>query len=1096
MSLTITIPGAVEATTGAVAPAILTIGVGTPGATGPAGPAGAAGVGVPAGGTAGQFLTKIDGTNYNTDWTTVNLSQYAVKANNLSDLASASTARTNLGLGTMATATAADYSTTAAADLLYAATARGQPASGTVGQVLTKNSGTNYDSSWTTLIPGDRYLTTSTTSLTIDNANKTLTVGTGLSYTPQQDVIIAYDATHHMHALVLTYDSGTGVMTVDVQSHTGTGTFTAWTVNVGGTVPVASIVWGDITGTLGDQTDLATALNSKLELSGGALDVNSTITASTATVNSLFAGDTFGVELTANPSENASLQYNGVQVQNAIGTMSVTASGLTFPNLSTQTVAFPGFTGYAALAGATFTGEVSTPASTTSSAGLSILPGTAPTSPVNGEIWNTGSDLQVRIAGVTETLAEQSWVTSQGYLTSSALTPYAPLAGATFTGLVGTVASTTATAGLNVPHGTAPTSPVNGDIWTTTSGVFARINAGTTQLMNLGSTQTVSGSITFSNASQTLGNSTATGTINVASGATISGSTKTLNIGTGGVSGSTTTTILGPVLGASTTTIGATTAASTLNLATGATLTATTKAVNIGTAGVAGSTTNIAIGTTAGGTSTTTMNGTTTFAGPITGVINNISLGSGTGAQVMDFATGVTATGLTKAVSIGTNGAAGSTTTIAIGGTAGTSTTTLQGTTNGVTAAADTNSVALATTAYVVGQAGSATPLVNGTAAVGTSLRYARQDHVHPTDTSRAALASPTFTGTPLSTTAAADTNTTQIATTAFVIGQASASTPANNGTAAIGTSLKYARADHVHASDTTKANLASPTFTGVPAAPTATAGTNTTQLATTAFVTAAVPGFATTAEIASPSSTTKVVAPFDVVRMLVNRATFDTQNSSPTFATSGAGATAYKATNDRVLDIGTPNVGVAGYGQMIYDTTAGTWGVLGAKRGDTYTTQDWSKRIWISGTHTFIAMGDANTDAYCMLGGRSSITTGAPTKQAIGWRLTGGGTALKLVTYGYNGASLVVTETTSSFTPVVNQSFDWMIVHAPNPANAATSYCYLYVNDALVATGINAPADATVNNNYFYHSFESTASMATRQDAIIFPVKVWWSRS
>ena len=33
------------------------------------------------------------------------------------------------------------------------------------------------------------------------------------------------------------------------------------------------------------------------------------------------------------------------------------------------------------------------------------------------------------------------------------------------------------------------------------------------------------------------------------------------------------------------------------------------------------------------------------------------------------------------------------------------------------------------------------------------------------------------------------------------------------------------------------KSNLASPTFTGTPAAPTATAGTNTTQLATTAFV-------------------------------------------------------------------------------------------------------------------------------------------------------------------------------------------------------------------------------------------------------------------
>ena len=38
-----------------------------------------------------------------------------------------------------------------------------------------------------------------------------------------------------------------------------------------------------------------------------------------------------------------------------------------------------------------------------------------------------------------------------------------------------------------------------------------------------------------------------------------------------------------------------------------------------------------------------------------------------------------------------------------------------------------------------------------------------------------------------------------------------------------------------------TKADLASPTLTGTPAAPTASGGTNTTQLATTAFVTAAV---------------------------------------------------------------------------------------------------------------------------------------------------------------------------------------------------------------------------------------------------------------
>lgn len=102
--------------------------------------------------------------------------------------------------------------------------------------------------------------------------------------------------------------------------------------------------------------------------------------------------------------------------------------------------------------------------------------------------------------------------------------------------------------------------------------------------------------------------------------------------------------------------------------------------------------------------------------------------------------------------------------------------------------------------------------------------------------TDGALIASPTFTGVPAGPTAAVDTNTTQLATTAFVIAQASAVTPLVDGTGTIGSSLRYARADHVHPSDTTKANLASPTFTGVPAGPTATLGTSTTQLATTAF--------------------------------------------------------------------------------------------------------------------------------------------------------------------------------------------------------------------------------------------------------------------
>ena len=80
----------------------------------------------------------------------------------------------------------------------------------------------------------------------------------------------------------------------------------------------------------------------------------------------------------------------------------------------------------------------------------------------------------------------------------------------------------------------------------------------------------------------------------------------------------------------------------------------------------------------------------------------------------------------------------------------------------------------------------------------------------------KAPIASPTFTGVPAAPTASVDTNTTQVATTAYVVGQ-----------------------DYLKSSSasTTYATLASPTLTGVPAAPTATLGTNTTQIATTAFV-------------------------------------------------------------------------------------------------------------------------------------------------------------------------------------------------------------------------------------------------------------------
>jgi hypothetical protein len=58
-------------------------------------------------------------------------------------------------------------------------------------------------------------------------------------------------------------------------------------------------------------------------------------------------------------------------------------------------------------------------------------------------------------------------------------------ASALFNGIVIGPATTANYASIRLPHGTtAPTSPVNGDMWTTTAGLFIRIN-GVTKTVTL-----------------------------------------------------------------------------------------------------------------------------------------------------------------------------------------------------------------------------------------------------------------------------------------------------------------------------------------------------------------------------------------------------------------------------------------------------------------------------------------------------------------------------------------------------------------------------------------------------------------------------------
>jgi|SRR5262252_2818921 len=138
------------------------------------------------------------------------------------------------------------------------------------------------------------------------------------------------------------------------------------------------------------------------------------------------------------------------------------------------------------------------------------------------------------------------------------------------------------------------------------------------------------------------------------------------------------------------------------------------------------------------------------------------------------------------------------------------------GTPTAPTAAGASNDTTVATTAFVKAA------VVGGTAGVGSFNSRTGAVTLTAADVTGAGgapLASPALTGTPTAPTPTAGDNSTKIATTAFVAGAgipaASAVNPQMDGAVAVGTSLAYARADHRHATDTSRAPVASPSFTG-----------------------------------------------------------------------------------------------------------------------------------------------------------------------------------------------------------------------------------------------------------------------------------------
>jgi len=323
----------------------------------------------------------------------------------------------------------------------------GVPSGGTTGQVLKKLSATSYDTAWGADLNAPAWGTITGTLSTQTDLQAALDAKLGVTTAASTYQTLAgmssYSTTAQAAALFYPLSGNPSAFLTDAPSDGSTygRNNGAWAVAGGGAFIES------VTSPL-----LVTGTDLSIDLTGYA--VESWVTAGFYPLEgnpASFATESFVTSQGYITQATADGLYYGISNPSGFIT-----SGSLLP--------------YATLAGATFTGLLTVKASGGGGAGLLIPLGSNPTSPIDGEIWNIGSGgLKVCLASVTETLANQSWVTSQGYITSSALTPYALLAGATFTGKVNMAAPTAGSASLNLGVGTAPTTSVAGDIWIATN---------------------------------------------------------------------------------------------------------------------------------------------------------------------------------------------------------------------------------------------------------------------------------------------------------------------------------------------------------------------------------------------------------------------------------------------------------------------------------------------------------------------------------------------------------------------------------------------------------------------------------------------------
>jgi len=148
------------------------------------------------------------------------------------------------------------------------------------------------------------------------------------------------------------------------------------------------------------------SLSGYLSLDGGSMNANAEIYFEDAVQGrvALASGSAFAVSSSSNPDLVSNLLYDRVFVKNATSQTTLKPTGVEFPDLTLQTTAFPGFSGYLTISAAAST-------------------------------YQTLAGMSSYLTTATAASTYYLQTNPAGYITSSALSGYAPLASPAFSGV-------------------------------------------------------------------------------------------------------------------------------------------------------------------------------------------------------------------------------------------------------------------------------------------------------------------------------------------------------------------------------------------------------------------------------------------------------------------------------------------------------------------------------------------------------------------------------------------------------------------------------------------------------------------------------------